>query len=432
MEKKLSSTQIVFIKNLFFTTILGGIIGILNYLFNIFVARYTTQEIFSTFSATLGLVYLVQIPATAIQSVVTKEVARNKGRDLNRYKWYSLGIFSLLGIVFSTLFFLARGTIADLANIPTETILYLAITLFFAFTSPTGKGFLLGKEKIGTVNLILLLETIMRFGMGALAVSMGGSIPILILANSLPAMLTTLFILPLVKFKKEEAVNEDQKIKIDFKELILIASAFLFLSGPFMLSMPLVNPEFRAEFSAISVLGRLVYFAAVMTASVLFARITNESEESSQKKSLLISLLLSLTIGGVISIIFFLFKDLVVNLTVGEQYSMIGEYIGGFGLSMTAFAFVYMSANYFISKGDYKYILIPFVGTVLQIASFMFRNDTLDMVMLNQTVIYAFMAVVTTIYLLFKLRKIKDEEKGVKQNTGGMDDDGFEPTTPTM
>ena len=407
MKKKLSNTQLIFIKNLFLTTILGGIIGILNYFFNIFVARYTTQEIFSTFSAALGLVYLVQIPATAIQSVVTKEVARNKGRDLNRYKWYSLGVFSLLGIIFSVLFFLARGTIAELANIPTETILYLAITLFFAFTSPTGKGFLLGKEKIGTVNLILLLETILRFGMGALAISMGGSMPILILANSLPAMLTTLFILPLVKFKKKDVVDEE-KIKIDFKELILITLAFLFLNGPFILSVPLVNPEFRAEFSAISILGRLVYFAAVITASVLFARLTNESEENSQKKSLLISLLLSISIGTVISIIFFLFKDLVVNLTVGEQYSMITPYIGRFGLSMTAFAFVYMSANYFISKGDYKYILIPFIGTVLQIASFVFRNDSLDMIMLNQTVIYGFMAIATTIYLLFKLRKIKN------------------------
>jgi heme/copper-type cytochrome/quinol oxidase subunit 4 len=107
----------------------------------------------------------------------------------------------------------------------------------------------------------------------------------------------------------------------------------------------------------------------------------------------------------------------VVNLTVGEQYSMIGEYIGGFGLSMTAFAFVYMCANYFISKGDYKYILIPFIGTVLQIASFMFRNDTLDMVMLNQTVIYGFMAITTTIYLLFKLRKIKNGgEKFAKED----------------
>lgn len=411
MEKKLSNTQTIFIKNLFLTTVLGGIIGILNYLFNIFVARYTNQEIFSTFSATLGIVYLVQIPATAIQAVITKTVAKNREKNLNHYKWYSLGIFSILGVIFSVLFFLGRDSIANLANIPVETILYLTITLFFAFTSPTAKGFLLGEEKIGTVNIILLLETILRFGMGALAIKMGGSIPILILANSLPAMLTTVVILPLLKFKKTSDIDTGEKLVIDFRELILIALAFLFLSGPFMLSMPLVNPEFRAEFSAISVLGRLVYFAAVLTSSVLFARLTNESEESSQKKSLLISLFLSISIGLVISIIFFLFKDLIVSITVGEQYSMVSQYIGGFGLSMTAFAFVYMSANFFISKGDYKYILIPFIGTVLQIASFIFRNENLDMVMLNQTIIYGFMAIATTIYLLFKLRNINNGEE---------------------
>jgi len=411
MKKKLSRTQTIFVKNLFLTTILGGIIGVLNYLFNIFVARYTDQEIFSTFSAALGLIYLVQIPATAIQSVVTKEVARNRGRNLSHYKWYSLGIFSILGVIFSTLFFLARGSIADLANIDTEIVLYLAITLFFAFTSPIGKGFLLGKERIGTVNLILLLETILKFGMGALAINMGGSVPLLILANSVPAMLTTIFILPLIKFKKEDDIEKRDTLKINYKELILITLSFLFLNGPFMLSMPLVNPEFRAEFSAISILGKLVYFASVLTASVLFARLTNESEESSQRKSLLISLLLSISIGSVISIIFFLFKDLIVNLTVGEQYSMITPYIGGFGLTMTAFAFVYMSANYFISREDYKYFLIPFIGTVMQVASFMFRNENLDMVMLNQTVVYGFMAIATTIYLLLKLRKIRNGEE---------------------
>jgi hypothetical protein len=47
----------------------------------------------------------------------------------------------------------------------------------------------------------------------------------------------------------------------------------------------------------------------------------------------------------------------------------------------------------------------------------MFRNDTLDMVMLNQTVIYGFMAITTTIYLLFKLRKIKNGgEKFAKED----------------
>jgi O-antigen/teichoic acid export membrane protein len=402
MNTKLSTKQWVFVKNLFLTTILGGIIGILNYLFNIFVARYTDQNIFGTFSAALGIIYLVQIPAVAIQSVITKGVAKNKGARLDHYKWYSFGVFSLLGIVFSVLFFLARGTIADIANIPTDIVLFLAITLFFAFVSPVGKGLLLGKEKIGTVNLILLFETILKFVMGWIAIQMGGSVPLLILANGAPAILTTIFILPLVRFKTEK----EQKVKINFKELVLITLSFLFLSGPFILSLPLVNPIFRAEFSAISILGKLVYFASIMTASVLFARVANEKVEKDQKKSLMLSLILSVSIGFFISLTFFLFKDLIITLTVGEQYLAVSNYIASYGLCMTAFAFVYMVANFFISRENYNFIYILLLATVLQILSFIFRNNTLHMVMLNQYVVYGFMAFSTAIYLIFKLRSI--------------------------
>lgn len=405
MSRTLSTTQKIFVKNLFLTTILGGIIGILNYLFNIFIARYTDQSVFSTFSAALGIIYLVQVPAVAIQSVVTKAVAKNKGANLNHYKWYSFIIFSILGIVFSTLFFLSRGVIADIANIPTEVVLFLAITMFFAFVSPVGKGLLLGKERIGTVNLILLLETILKFIMGGIAIKMGGSVPLLILANSIPSILTTIVILPLVRFKRER----DEKVTIDFKEVILITLSFLFLSAPFTLTLPLVNPLFRAEFSAVSILGKLVYFASIMTASVLFARLTNEEVERSQKKSLMISLALSISIGLFISLLFFLFNGLIIDLTVGSQYSMVSSYIGGFGLCMTAYAFVYMAANYFISKEYFNYLYILVFATILQILFFIFRNESLDTVMFNQAIVYGFMALSTAIYLIFKLRHTRNE-----------------------
>ena len=159
--KKLSSKELLFVKNLFFTTILGGIIGILNYLFNIFVARYTDQNIFSIFSSALGIIYLLQIPAVAIQAFVTKIVANEKEKDLNHFKWYSFIVFALIGIVFSTIFFLSKNSVANLANIPVETVLFLALTFLFAFITPVPKGLLLGLEKIKTVNLILLFETIL-------------------------------------------------------------------------------------------------------------------------------------------------------------------------------------------------------------------------------------------------------------------------------
>ena len=410
--KKLSSKELLFVKNLFFTTILGGIIGILNYLFNIFVARYTDQNIFSIFSSALGIIYLLQIPAVAIQAFVTKIVANEKEKDLNHFKWYSFIVFALIGIVFSTIFFLSKNSVANLANIPVETVLFFALTFLFAFITPVPKGLLLGLEKIKTVNLILLFETILRFAMGALAIRLGGSISILILANSLPAMLTTIFIVPFVKFKKENK----EKIKIDFKELTLISISFLLLTTPFTLPLILVNPSFRAEYGAVTLLGKLVYYASIITASVMFARVSNEKVEKGRKRSLIISLVLSVSIGLTLSLFFFLFKDFVVSMSVGEQYLAVSNYIAIYALCMTGFAATYMITNFFISKGEYQYLYILLLGTVLQIVSFVVRNDTLDMVMQNQIVVYSVLTVLTFVSLLFNFKKINDERKKGENN----------------
>lgn len=407
MKKKLSSKELLFVKNLFLTTVLGAIIGILNYLFNIFIARYTDQNIFSIFSSTLGITYLIQIPAVAIQALITKGVAQNKEKNLNRYKWQSLFVFTLLGIFFSLLFFLNKKLVSDVASIPPETIFFLSLSFLFAFISPIAKGLLLGLEKIVTVNMVLLAETILRFLIGAIAIKMGGSLSLLILASSVPAMLSTIIVLPLIKFDK----SKSEELKINFKEFFLITISFLLLTFPYTIDLILVNPSFRAEYAAISLLGKLVYFAAIATSSVLFARLSNEKEDSDQKRSLSISLALASFIGLFLSSIFFIFSDHIVTLTVGSQYLEISKYLGVFGLCMTGFAFVYMVANFFVSRGSFSYLYILFFTTVLQVAFFLTRNDSLDMVIQNQIVVYIFLISGTLMYLLINFKSIKNGEE---------------------
>ena len=404
MIRKLSEKEILFVRHLFLTTVLGGFIGILNYLFNIFVARYTTVEIFGFYSSVLGIIYILQIPAVAIQATITKDVALNKERDLERYKWKSLLTFFIIGIFLSLVFFILKDLVVDIASIPKETVIYLSLTLLFAFVSPVGKGLLLGIEKVIEVNIVLLIETVLRFVVGIVAIKYGGSLPLLILASSVPGMLSTLILLPLIKFDSRKS----EEVKINFKELLLITICFLLLTAPYTVDLILVNPIFRAEYAAISLLGKLVYFASITTASVMFARLTNEKNENSQKKSLLLSLGLSLFIGIFLSTLFFIFNGHVVDITVGSQYNGISGYVGVFGLCMAGFAFVYMATNFFISKSYFKYLYILLFITVLQVVLFIKRNDSLAMVMQNQVIVFGSLFLFTVIYLLFKLSKLKN------------------------
>lgn len=404
---KLEGKEKTFVLHLFLTTFLGGVIGILNYAFNVVIARYTSQEIFGTFSAALGIIYLTQISAVAIQSLITKTVAQNKGNNLNKYKWNSLIIFSVMGLVFALIFFLFKVPIAQLASIPEELILYLAIAIIFAFASPVSKGLLLGEEKVVTVNLLLLGETILKFIIGTIAIKMGGNIPLLILANSVPAILSTVIVIPLLKYKQEK----DVVIKNDWKEFILMIVAFFLLTTPFTVDLVLVNSDFRADYSSLSLLGKIVYFACITTAGVMFARLSNENDSKKQKKSLLIAVGFSTLIGIVLSLIFFFFGKTVITLSVGESYLNINKYMGVFGLCMTGYSVVYMIANYFITRGTYSYIFVLLFASILQIVLFSLRNDSLDIVVQNQIILYAILTLLTIIFLLFNFKNIQRNEE---------------------
>lgn len=403
---KFESKERTFLLHLFLTTFLGGVVGILNYAFNILIARYTSKEIFGIFSAALGIIYLSQISGMSIQSLVTKTVAKNKENDLNQYKWNTTLSFAIIGVVASIIFFLFKVPISQLASIPKELILYLALAIIFAFISPVSKGLLLGQEKVITVNLLLLAETVMKFIIGIVAIKIGGNISLLIVANAIPPFLTTLFIIPMIKFEKKK----DTEVKNNWKEFLLMTLSFLLLTMPFTIDLVLVNSSFRAEYSSLSLLGKIVYFACVTTSAVLFARLSNESSFKKQKKSLFLSILLSLFIGLFLSLIYFIIGEKIISLSVGDSYLKINTYLGMFGLCMTGYSIVYMIANYFIARGDYSYIWVLLSASILQITLFSTRNNYLNEVVQNQGILYTFLTLSTILFLLFNFKKNRNEE----------------------
>lgn len=403
---KFESKERTFLLHLFLTTFLGGVVGILNYAFNILIARYTSKEIFGIFSAALGIIYLSQISGMSIQSLVTKTVAKNKEHNLNKYKWNTTLSFAIIGVVASIIFFLFKVPISQLASIPKELILYLALAIIFAFISPVSKGLLLGQEKVITVNLLLLAETVMKFIIGIVAIKIGGNISLLIVANAIPPFLTTLFIIPMIKFEKKK----DTEVKNNWKEFLLMTLSFLLLTMPFTIDLVLVNSTFRAEYSSLSLLGKIVYFACVTTSAVLFARLSNESSFTKQRKSLFLSILLSLFIGLFLSLIYFFLGEKIISLSVGDSYLKINTYLGVFGLCMTGYSIVYMVANFFIARGTYSYIWVLLSASILQITLFSTRNNYLYEVVQNQVILYTFLTLSTILFLLFNFKKNRNEE----------------------
>src|SRR5690606_17562824 len=114
-----------FLKNIFITIFIGVIVNFLAYLFNIYLARNLGSTDFGLYNAAIGIIYLVQIPAIAIQTAITKKVAQKRDFNLEKFKIQSILQLSVIAVVLSLIFILFGEKIAAVANIPMKYILPL-------------------------------------------------------------------------------------------------------------------------------------------------------------------------------------------------------------------------------------------------------------------------------------------------------------------
>ncbi len=396
-----------YILNLLLTTIFGGVIGLINYLFNIYIARFATEEIFGLYSTAIGAIYLIQIPAISIQNILIKSVGKTKKGNISKLKISSIISFGIIGFFLASLLYSSSSFFTENMEETVKLIFPLSITLFLTFLSPISKGILLGKEKIVTVNLILFGETLLKFVIGYFAVKTGGNISLLILANAIPAFLACIIALPFIKSPK----SYKKEIKIPYKSLTLMTTSLLLLSAPYTLDLVLSPVSFKAEYGALSLIGKLVYFACITIAFVMFSRLSNQKNGKKELETVSLTLFVTLIIGLTMTLGIYLFKDVIVNLAFGGKYSNISIYFTVYSLLMTSYAIVYMLANFFFSRDSYCYILILLFVTVLQVILFKTQINSFFDIVRNQVSVYGVLLVGTFSYFLFNFLIKKNEEK---------------------
>ena len=405
-----------FLKNIVISTVIGIFASFLNYYFNVLLARNLPSNEFGIYSAALGIISIIQVPSLAISSAVTKFVAENRGKNLKFFKKDLFKKFFIIAFAFSVLFFILSPLISDISNIPQKYMLPLVTVLFLSFFNPLTKGILYGLEKPNNGNLLNLIESILKICIGFLAINIyKGDATLPIFAHGLPLILTGILIYPFVGNIQSK---NDLHGSINFRNVLLYFLLFVFLTVPYTLDLSLVNTDFRPEYSALSLIGKIVYFASIMITSVMFSKAANLNNEKERRKVLNISLYISLLIGVCLSLLYWLIPEFINNFVYEGKYPEITEYMGIYGLGMTLYASAYLIYNYFIVENFIKSIYWLIFTTIIQILLFFFRNDSLKQVVQNQLFLYILIFIGSVMLLRIYEKK--------------MDDTGIEPVTSTM
>ncbi len=347
--------------------------GLFNYLYQLAMGRMLPPAEYGTLISLLSLFLIISVFSQTIQTSITKFTSRfrvdNRLGRVN-YLWkYSLRRTFLLGVVLFLALFLLSPLISGFLNIDNSWYwIVFASSFILAFAVAANWGILQGLQRFSPLGFSTALVGLLRLGLGVLLVYLGmglyGGLLCLPLAILVVLVLTLSFLRDLAKVG-----NETVKVSglFSYAGLALLAlTAFAVLTNiDVVLVKHFLSPENAGNYSAISVLGRIVLVAPMGVAIAMFPK-TAELFESgkSHRPVMMKAMLLTILIGGGVVIVYWLFPDFIISHLFAGKYPLATPYLSKYGLAMAFWAISFLLMNYFLSLNRTR-VAYPLLGAMV-------------------------------------------------------------------
>lgn len=344
----------------------------------------------------LALLIAIAIPSQAIQMVVTKFVSTEElsGR-LDRiagFVFQAMIRSLILGSVIWLALIISSRFLADFLHLQSPApIIAVGFAGLVWLALPVVRGTLQGFQQFNHLGLNLLVDGIVRLGIGAFFFFVGfrvtGGVYAGGLAGALACVLTgiplrRLFVQPVVKISN-----------LEFKQLYRYGVPVVLSLGAFMLltSLDVIMvkhyfiPEQAGYYSAGSLVGKAFLFLPFAVAQVLFPKVSAGQERAENTYFLLRkSLLLT---GGIIvvGVILIWFVAPVIILTLfGKQFmnSTTLLLVQCFGMAFLPLALIYILLQYNIAIQNKRFVVVLLLDMPVFLLSLIFFHASLQQVLL--------------------------------------------------
>jgi len=420
--KRLLERNKSLIKDNFILFVSFFILNLLGYLFHFYAGRNLGPSDYGIFGSLLSLIYIIAMPLTAIQTTITKFVADFKAKGEYEKISYllkgSLRKLFLIGILITIFYLILSPVIASFLKIETlMPVMLLGAFLFFALLIPITRGFLQGMQRFKQLGLSFILEGIAKFGFGLLLIPtflrVNGAIISFILAYTFPFILT-LYFLRRTYWNTKEKFNTKEIYKYSFPVILMLISLTGFYTIDIILVKHFLSSIEAGYYAALTLIGKIIFFGSMSISMVMVPKI---ADLYAKKKNTIRLMLKSLGIVGlfgfIITLIYFLFPELIIGMLFGSEYLEITKYIGFFAIFISVFSLVYVLGFYNISLNRSKFIYILLLFNLIEGGLIYFMHKSI------MQIIFILIALISLLFLIMSIYTfIGKNERLDTSNTG--------------
>jgi O-antigen/teichoic acid export membrane protein len=263
------------------------LVSLLNFGYNIAVARMLGAAEFSHAAAAVTLLMLVSCLTLAFQLVCAKFVAKNATAASQSYAYHSLLRRSwTVGIALGAVLIVMSRAVTAWLRMPSPTLV-IVLALGMAFYVPLGvrRGALQGVYRFRQLSLNFIVETTVKFFSAVLLIRMGYGIFGAVSAISISVILAYFF------YRTPAALSEQPQpgIPASFGEGI---QAIVFFVGQVIINnidilmvKHFFQPDVAGLYAAVALVGRVLYIASWQVVSAMFPVAAAGRSESEGRES---------------------------------------------------------------------------------------------------------------------------------------------------
>lgn len=399
---------------------IGSTIGnLFNYLFHASMGRILPPGDYGTLTTLISFATIFGIFALTISTVISKFISTYKAHKKQENITYLLRM--MIKRVFLIMIFgvgllqILIPFLQSFLHVEDAFLLNIAfIGSFLALLIAVNTGALQGLLMFNLMALFSTSGSLLRFLLALLLVYLGyglkGATVGFFFAYFLPYLLT---FIPLKKYIFYKQTFD----KIPFKEILAYSlptlGALLGLSMFISIDVILVKHFFSGVdvgyYAALSVIGRVIYFATSSIGLVMFPIIAVKyAKGENYNKTFIFSLTAVLFASLIITTFYFLFPKFMIKLFYSKEiYYQEAKNLGLMGIFFSLYSIANLFSSFFLSISKVKIVLISILASCFQALLILNFHSNLREVIIASITAVSFLTAVFMIYYLYNAFKQK-------------------------
>jgi O-antigen/teichoic acid export membrane protein len=388
----------------------SGVVSILNFAYNVGVARLLGPAEFGHAALAITLLMLVSALTLSFQLVCAKLVARSETIEAKAAVYQALLRRAWkIGLALGAVLTAASAPVAAYLNLPSSWMIAV-LALGFAFYVPLGarRGGMQGMCSFRRLAGSYVIEALLKFTAAVLLVVVGMGALGAITAISLSVICAYFLPVP-AELNIRNYVRVDAPVGEAVQAVVFFVGQVIISNCDIVLVKHFFPPALAGLYAVRALVGRLVYFASWMVVSAMFPISAGAKPGERSASILAVPITLVFAISGGFVVLFTAFPHFVLNTVFGSGYAgggldsllpLCAAMAGVYSLSVVLIA-------YEMSRRIANTAWFQLAAAIAIVAGIFLFHSTLTQVVLVQLVLMA--ALLAMVALVLVVRRVRSQ-----------------------